>query len=90
MRSACDSTSTLHELKSADGSFDIQFGGCDDKIANCLPIAAGWNSMVRLYRPHAEILNGTWTFLVAAARQRPHRRSSSWSPATARPWPRFV
>jgi hypothetical protein len=23
----------------------------------------GWNYMVRLYRPRAEILNGTWDFL---------------------------
>jgi hypothetical protein len=48
--------------KSADGSVTIQFGGCDGKIANCLPTMAGWNYMVRLYRPHAEILNGTWKF----------------------------
>ncbi|WP_029356816.1 DUF1214 domain-containing protein [Bosea sp. 117] len=54
--------------KSADGSFDIQFGGCDGKIANCLPVTAGWNYMVRLYRPRPEILNGTWTFPAAVAR----------------------
>jgi hypothetical protein len=23
---------------------------------------SGWNYMVRLYRPRAEILNGTWKF----------------------------
>jgi hypothetical protein len=45
-----------------DGSIAIQFGGCDGKIANCLPTVAGWNYMVRLYRPRAEILNGQWTF----------------------------
>lgn len=48
--------------KSADGSVNVQFGGCDEKIPNCLPIAPGWNYLVRLYRPHAEILNGTWKF----------------------------
>jgi hypothetical protein len=48
--------------KSTDGSITIQFGGCDGKIANCLPTAAGWNYLVRLYRPRAEILNGKWTF----------------------------
>ena len=37
--------------KNADGSITIQFGGCDGKIANCLPIVPGWNYMVRLYRP---------------------------------------
>ncbi|WP_245497748.1 DUF1254 domain-containing protein [Rhizobium ruizarguesonis] len=46
----------------ADGSTDIQFGGCDGKGTNCLPIMPGWNYTVRLYRPHAEILDGKWTF----------------------------
>ena len=48
--------------KGEDGSIDIQFGGCDGKIPNCLPIMKGWNYTVRLYRPRAEILNGTWKF----------------------------
>lgn len=48
--------------KSDDGSVAIQFGGCDGKIPNCLPIIKGWNYMVRLYRPRAEILNGHWKF----------------------------
>ena len=53
--------------KNADGSVIIQFGGCDGKIPNCLPIMKGWNYMVRLYRPRAEILNGTWKFPEAQA-----------------------
>jgi hypothetical protein len=48
--------------KGADGSTTVQFGGCDGKIANCVPIVPGWNYTVRLYRPRAEILNGTWKF----------------------------
>jgi hypothetical protein len=48
--------------KGSDGAVNIQFGGCDGKIANCLPITPGWNYWVRLYRPRAEILNGTWKF----------------------------
>jgi len=48
--------------KGADGSVAIQFGGCDGKIPNCLPIMKGWNYMVRLYRPRAEILKGQWKF----------------------------
>jgi hypothetical protein len=48
--------------KNPDGSVAIQFGGCDGKIPNCLPTMNGWNYMVRLYRPRAEILNGTWKF----------------------------
>jgi hypothetical protein len=47
--------------KNDDGSILIQFGGCDGKLANCLPIMPGWNYMVRLYRPRAEILDGRWT-----------------------------
>jgi hypothetical protein len=53
--------------KSEDGSVTVQFGGCDGKIANCLPVVKGWNYMVRLYRPRAEILNGAWTFPKAQA-----------------------
>jgi hypothetical protein len=48
--------------KDADGSVAVQFGGCDGKIPNCLPTTAGWNYLVRLYQPRAEILNGQWTF----------------------------
>jgi hypothetical protein len=48
--------------KDANGSVTIQFGGCDGKIVNCLPTMPGWNYMVRLYRPHAEILEGRWKF----------------------------
>jgi hypothetical protein len=46
----------------ANGSATIQFGGCDSKKPNCIPITEGWNYWVRLYRPRAEILNGTWKF----------------------------
>jgi hypothetical protein len=56
---------TLNNLtakKDADGSVNIQFGGCDGTIPNCLPIMAGWNYTVRLYRPQPEILDGKWTF----------------------------
>jgi hypothetical protein len=56
------SINNITAKKSEDGSVTIQFGGCDGKIANCLPIVKGWNYMVRLYRPRAEILNGAWTF----------------------------
>lgn len=56
---------TLNNLtakKSADGSFAIQFGGCDGSTPNCLPTVPGWNYIVRLYRPRAEVLDGRWTF----------------------------
>lgn len=48
--------------KNADGSVSLQFGGCDGKVTNCLPIMKGWNYLVRLYRPREEILKGQWSF----------------------------
>ena len=48
--------------KDRDGAVTIQFGGCDGKATNCLPIMPGCNYMVRLYRPRAEILDGRWKF----------------------------
>jgi hypothetical protein len=55
---------TLNNLtaKKEDGAIAIQFGDCDGKVPNCLPITKGWNYTVRLYRPRPEILNGKWTF----------------------------
>jgi hypothetical protein len=53
--------------KDADGSVTVQFGGCDGKLANCLPIFPGWNYFVRLYRPHQEVLDGTYKFPDAEA-----------------------
>lgn len=51
-------------VKNPDGSIDIRFGG-DGQVPNCLPIEAGWNYMVRLYRPRQSILDDTWTFPTA-------------------------
>jgi hypothetical protein len=45
-----------------DGSVTTQFGGYDGKTPNVIPTVAGWNYMVRLYRPRAEILSGKWKF----------------------------
>jgi hypothetical protein len=56
------SINSITGKKNADGSITIQFGGCDGKIPNCLPVMKGWNYTVRLYRPRAEILNGNWKF----------------------------
>ena len=56
---------TLNDItakKSEDGSVAVQFGGCDGKMPNCLPIIKGWNYMARLYRPRAEILKGKLKF----------------------------
>jgi hypothetical protein len=48
-----------------DGAITVQFGGCDGKVDNCLPTVPGWNYMVRLYRPRAEIMGGSWQFPAA-------------------------
>jgi len=56
------SINNITAKKSADGAVDIQFGACDGKIPNCLPIMAGWNYTVRLYRPRRELLTGKWRF----------------------------
>jgi len=53
--------------KNPDGSIAIQFGGCDGKVPNCLPIMKGWNYTVRLYRPRPEIVSGKWKFPEAQA-----------------------
>jgi hypothetical protein len=57
-----NSVNSITALPNDDGSFTVNFGGCDDDRPNCLPIMAGWNYIVRLYRPRSEILDGSWTF----------------------------
>ena len=56
------SFNNLTAKKDADGGVTLQFGGCDGKVPNCLPITPGWNYLVRLYRPRAEVLNHAWKF----------------------------
>ena len=56
------SFSKVTAKKDADGSVTIRFGGCDGKVANCIPITPRWSYWVRLYRPHKEVLDGTWKF----------------------------
>jgi hypothetical protein len=56
------SLNNITSKKNADGSVDIQFGGCDGKVPNCLVTMPGWNYTARLYRARPEILNGSWKF----------------------------
>jgi hypothetical protein len=56
------STNNLTAKVNPDGSYTVQFGGCEGATPNCLPIVAGWNYTVRLYRPRKSILEGTWSF----------------------------
>jgi hypothetical protein len=59
------SVNSIAAIRRPDGSVAIQLGGCDGKVQNCLPITPGWNYTVRLFRPRAEILDGTWSFPLA-------------------------
>jgi hypothetical protein len=45
-----------------DSTTTVHLGDCDDGRANCLPLTDGWNYIVRLYRPRAEILEGKFEF----------------------------
>jgi len=56
------SVNSITAQPEADGSVVIHFGGCGNGVRNCVPVTEGWNYTVRLYRPRAEILDGTWTF----------------------------
>lgn len=56
------SLNNITAKKDADGSVTIQFGGCDGKVPNCIPIAPDWNYWVRLYRPQKAILDGSYKF----------------------------
>ncbi len=45
-----------------DGTLTIRFGDWPVGTPNAVPVSEGWNYLVRLYRPRAEVLDGTWTF----------------------------
>ena len=55
------SVNNITAIPNDDGSVTVRFGGADD-LPNMIPITDGWNYLVRLYRPRAEILDGSWTF----------------------------
>jgi hypothetical protein len=59
------SVNSVTATRNQDSSVTVQFGGCDSHAPNCLSIMSGWNYMVRLYRPRAEILNRSWVFPLA-------------------------
>ncbi len=55
------SVNNVTAAKDADGKVTIHFGG-DPAASNYLRIMPGWNYTVRLYRPHPELLDGSWKF----------------------------
>ncbi|GAA0413628.1 DUF1214 domain-containing protein [Leifsonia naganoensis] len=46
--------------KNPDGTTTIRFGSGNQP--NTIPITEGWNYLVRLYQPRAEVLDGSWRF----------------------------
>lgn len=55
------SVNSVTAQRDADGGVTINLGG-DPALPNQIPLPAGWNATVRLYRPHREVVDGTWTF----------------------------
>ena len=53
------SVNNITAARDDDGSVTVRFGGRGN---NSIPITEGWNYLVRLYRPRAEILSGAWRF----------------------------
>ena len=49
-------------VRNDDGSITIRFGDYPDDVPNAIPVVDGWNYLVRLYRPRAEIAAGRWSF----------------------------
>jgi len=54
------SRAAFAQTSSASGS--AVAAAATGEIQNCIPIVQGWDYTVRLFRPHAEILNGMWKF----------------------------
>jgi len=50
--------------KNSDGTTTIHFGG-DESADNYMPIMDGWLYLIRYYKPHQEILDGSWTMPAA-------------------------
>jgi hypothetical protein len=62
-----NSVNSVTADREEDGSIIVRFGGCADDRPNCLALMDGWNYIVRLYRPRAAILDGSWTFPAVSA-----------------------
>jgi hypothetical protein len=56
------SVNSITAARNDDGSVTVRFGGDGSPTTNSIPVPAGWNYLVRLYRPRPEILDGTWQF----------------------------
>lgn len=57
------SVNSVTAVRDDDGGVTVRFAPADDPgdAPNTIPVPDGWNVLVRLYRPRAEVLDGTWT-----------------------------
>ncbi|HET8780180.1 MAG TPA: DUF1214 domain-containing protein [Agromyces sp.] len=55
-----NSINSLTATPDVDGGVTIRFGVQLDGVENALPIMPGWNYVLRLYRPHPSVLDGSW------------------------------
>lgn len=55
------SINSITGARNPDGTITVRFGEHGD-APNTIPITDGWNYLVRLYQPRAEVLDGIWTF----------------------------
>ncbi len=55
------SVNSVTATQEADGTTVVHLGGPGD-LPNSIWLPEGWNYVVRLYRPHPEILDGSWRF----------------------------
>jgi hypothetical protein len=56
------SVNSVTGVPNDDGTITVRFGDHEPGLANAIPITEGWNYLIRLYRPHPEILDGSWQF----------------------------
>lgn len=54
------SVNNITGVANADGSVTVRFGDFPEGTSNAIPTTAGWNFLVRLYRPRPEVSDGTW------------------------------
>jgi len=56
------SVNSVTAVRNDDGTVSVAFGPDPGGADNFLYVTEGWNYVVRLYRPRAGILDGTWVF----------------------------
>jgi hypothetical protein len=55
------SVNSITAHREADGAIEIHLA-TDGDHPNVIPTPPGWNAVVRMYQPRAEVRDGTWTF----------------------------